>query len=47
MDTLNDDVSLKHEIEEEIQYKNPSSCEQITDEDRINTIDIVEHKIEL
>ncbi len=43
-DEINED-SLKQEIEEEIQFLDPLSCEQNSDEDLINTVDIVEHKI--
>ena len=42
LDTLNDDGSLKHEIGEEIQNKDPLSYEQNSDEDMINSMDIVE-----
>ena len=38
---------IKGEIKEEIQDKDPLSSEQNSDEDRINIIDIVEHKIKL
>ncbi len=39
--------TIKEELEEEIQDKDPLSSEQNSDEERINKIDIVEHKIEV
>ena len=39
--------TIKEELEEEIQDKDSLSSEQNSDEDRINNIDIVEHKIEV
>ncbi len=44
METDNIEETIKQE--EGIQDKDPLSYEQIPDEDRINTLDIVEHKIE-
>ena len=41
METDNVEETIKQE--EGIQDKDPLSCEQISDEDRINTLDIVEH----
>ena len=43
----NTEETVKQEIKEEIQDKDPLSSEQNSDEDRINIIDIVEHKIKL
>ncbi len=39
--------TIKEELEEEIEDKDPLSSEQNSDENRINNIDIVEHKIEV
>ena len=43
----NTEETVKQELEEESQDKDPLSCEQDSDEDRINIIDIVEHKIKV
>ena len=47
MEAENVKETIKQEIEEGIQDKDPLSSEQNSDEDRINNIDIVEHKIEV
>ncbi len=39
--------TIKEELEEEIQDQDPLSSEQNSDEDRINNIDIVEHRIKV
>ena len=43
----NTEETVKQELEEKIQDTDPLSCEQNSDEDRINIIDVVEHKIEV
>ena len=43
----NTEETVKQELDEESQDKDPLSCEQNSDEDRINIIDVVEHKIEV
>ncbi len=43
----NVEETIKPELEEEIQEKDFLSCEQKYDEDRIDSIDIVQHKIEV
>ncbi len=40
-------ILRKQDLEEESQDKDPLSCEQNSIEDRINNIDIVEHKIKV
>ena len=45
MEAENVEKTVKQEIEEESQDKDPLSCEQKSDEELIHTIDIVEHKI--
>ena len=47
MEAANVVETIKEELEEEIQDKDPLSSEQNSDEERINNIDIVEHKIEV
>ena len=48
MEAGNIEETLKQEIEdEESQDKDSLSCEQNPDEDYINSIDIIEHKIEI
>ena len=43
----NIEETVKREIEEEIQENDSLSCEQKYDEDRIDSIGIVQHKIEV
>ncbi len=45
MEAENVEETIKQE--EGIQDKDPLSCEQISDDERINILDILEHKIEL
>ena len=47
MEAENVKETIKQEIEEETQHKDPLSCEQNYDEGRKDNIDIVEHKIEV
>ncbi len=46
-ETGNVEETIKLELEQEIQNKDFLSCEQNSDEDIINSMDIVEHKIEI
>ncbi len=47
MEAENVEETIKPELEEEIQEKDSLSCEQKYDEERIDSIDIVQHKIEV
>ena len=43
MDAKNVEETIKQEIEEEIQDKDSLSCEQNSDDERMNATDIFEH----
>ena len=47
MEAENVEEIIKQEMEDTVQEEDPLSCEQNSDEDKINTIDIVENKIEM
>ncbi len=47
MEAENVEDTIKEDLEEGIQHEDPLSCEHYSDEDNINDIDIVDHKIEI